>query len=167
MIQDAFRFRTLCESGPLGIFECDRAGELIYRNRQLAEILGLENSVDFGADWVARIHPDDRDALMNQWAVTKRDTVALRHDYRLILPSGEQRWLRVHVMPTHQQEPSFVGMLEEEVAALQDARVVSSDRAKAASAAVVNAFNSAAERLEGITKKLNQTAPNGSGVAIG
>lgn len=113
MIQDAFRFRTLCESGPLGIFECDRAGELIYRNRQLAEILGLENSVDFGADWVSRIHPDDRDALMNQWAVTKRDTVALRHDYRLVLPSGEQRWLRVHVMPTHQQEPSFVGMLED------------------------------------------------------
>lgn len=60
-----------------------------------------------------------------------------------------------------------IRLLEEEVAALQDARVVSSDRAKAASAAVVNAFNSAAERLEGITKKLNQTAPNGNGVAIG
>ena len=60
-----------------------------------------------------------------------------------------------------------IRLLEEEVAALQDARVVSSDRAKAASAAVVNAFNSAAERLEGITKKLNQTAPSGNGVAIG
>ncbi len=55
--------------------------------------------------------------------------------------------------------------LEEETAALQDARVVSADRAKAASAAVVNAFNSAAERLEGITKKLNATL--GNGVAMG
>jgi cell division protein ZapA len=55
--------------------------------------------------------------------------------------------------------------LEEEATALQDARVVSTDRAKAASAAVVNAFNSAAERIEGITKKLN--ASLGNGVAIG
>lgn len=57
--------------------------------------------------------------------------------------------------------------LEEEVAALQDARVVASDRARAASAAVVNAFNSAAERIEGITKKLNATVGNGAGVGIG
>ena len=55
--------------------------------------------------------------------------------------------------------------LEEDVAAMQDARVVSADRAKAASAAVVHAFNSAAERIEGITKKLNQTL--GNGVAMG
>jgi len=55
--------------------------------------------------------------------------------------------------------------LEEEATALQDARVVASDRAKAASSAVVNAFNSAAERIEGITKKLN--ASLGNSVAIG
>ena len=51
--------------------------------------------------------------------------------------------------------------LEEDVAALQDARVVASDRAKAASDAVVGAFNSAAERLEKITRKLNQSLGNG------
>ena len=57
--------------------------------------------------------------------------------------------------------------LEEEIAGLQDARVVSADRAKAASAAVVNAFNSAAERIEGLTRKLNVTVGNGGGAAIG
>jgi cell division protein ZapA len=55
--------------------------------------------------------------------------------------------------------------MEEELNGLRDARVVASDRAKAASDAVVGAFNSAAERLEGITRKLNQSL--GSGVAIG
>lgn len=55
--------------------------------------------------------------------------------------------------------------LEEELTALQDARVMSADRAREASAAVVTAFNSAAERLEGITKKLNATL--GGGVALG
>jgi len=56
--------------------------------------------------------------------------------------------------------------LEDEIAALQDARLVAGDRAKAASDAVVGAFNSAAERIEGITKKLNKTVGNG-GVPIG
>ena len=60
-----------------------------------------------------------------------------------------------------------VRRLEEEIAGLQDARVVAADRAKAASAAVVGAFNSAAERIEGITRKLNRTVGNGNGVAIG
>jgi cell division protein ZapA len=60
-----------------------------------------------------------------------------------------------------------VRRLEEEVAGLNDARVVSTDRAKMASEAVVNAFNSAAERIEGITRKLNATVANGNGVAIG
>ena len=54
--------------------------------------------------------------------------------------------------------------LEEDIAALQDARVVAADRAKAASDAVVGAFHSAAERLEGITKKLNQSLGNGVGI---
>lgn len=60
-----------------------------------------------------------------------------------------------------------VRRLEEEITALQDARLIATDRAKAASAAVVNAFNSAAERIEGLTRKLNATVANGSGVAIG
>jgi cell division protein ZapA len=55
--------------------------------------------------------------------------------------------------------------LEDEIAALQDARAVSTDRARAASAAVVHAFNSAAERIEGLTRKLNQTL--GEGAAMG
>jgi len=54
--------------------------------------------------------------------------------------------------------------MEEELTAHQDARVVAADRAKAASEAVVGAFNSAAERLEGITKKLNASLGNGVGI---
>ena len=56
--------------------------------------------------------------------------------------------------------------LEEELAGLQDARGVAADRAQATQAAVVSAFNSAAERLEGIAKRLNQTV-SGPGPALG
>jgi len=56
--------------------------------------------------------------------------------------------------------------LEEELAALQDARVLTSDRNKAAQASIAAALGAAAERIESITKKLNQRIGN-SGVALG
>jgi cell division protein ZapA len=56
--------------------------------------------------------------------------------------------------------------LEEELATLQDARVAASDRAKAAQASVASALSAAAERIESITKKLNQTIGGGD-VALG
>ena len=59
-----------------------------------------------------------------------------------------------------------IRLLEQEVAALQDARLVASDRAQATEGAIVAAFTSAAERLEKVTKSLNRQ-PSGGPVAPG
>jgi cell division protein ZapA len=56
--------------------------------------------------------------------------------------------------------------LEEELAASQDARTVASDRTKSAQAAVAIALSTAAERIEGIAKKLNQSV-GGDSVPMG
>jgi cell division protein ZapA len=55
--------------------------------------------------------------------------------------------------------------LEEELNALQDARVTSSERAQAMQIAVANALNSASERIESVTRSLNQS--RGENVGIG
>ena len=57
-------------------------------------------------------------------------------------------------------------VLEDEIVALREARETSADRARAASDAVIGAFHSAAERIEGITRKLNETVGPG-GVVVG
>lgn len=55
--------------------------------------------------------------------------------------------------------------LEEELAALQDARVASADRARATQAAIKAALDSASARIEKLTQTLNRSI--GNGVAIG
>jgi cell division protein ZapA len=55
--------------------------------------------------------------------------------------------------------------LEAELATLRDVRAAAVDRAKATQAAVANALNAAAERIERTTQVLNRTV--GGGVAIG
>ena len=56
--------------------------------------------------------------------------------------------------------------LEEEIAVLQSAQLATSDHSKAAQAAIASALGAAAERVESITKRLNQTIANAD-VAIG
>jgi cell division protein ZapA len=48
--------------------------------------------------------------------------------------------------------------LEGELASLQDARVAAADRTNSREAALVTAFTAAAERIEDMARKLNQTA---------
>jgi cell division protein ZapA len=57
--------------------------------------------------------------------------------------------------------------LEEEIAALQDARVVAAERAQQTQAAVVAALNEAAERIEDLARQINQSIQPGPGVAMG
>lgn len=59
-----------------------------------------------------------------------------------------------------------ISRLEGDLAALQDARVAAADRTKAAQASVAAALTGAAERIERVTKTLNQTI-SGNGVAHG
>ncbi|MGA8615401.1 MAG: cell division protein ZapA [Xanthobacteraceae bacterium] len=61
---------------------------------------------------------------------------------------------------------SRIKRLEDELAALQSTRGESLDRSKATRDAVAAALNAAAERIEGITKKLNQAGSSGN-VALG
>ncbi len=57
--------------------------------------------------------------------------------------------------------------LEGEIAALQDARVAASERSKSAQAEVANALSAAAERIEAITRKLNESIGNSGAVPLG
>ena len=59
-----------------------------------------------------------------------------------------------------------VRKIEEELANLQEARVASAEHAKVTQAAISAALNAAAERIESLTRRLNQTiGDNGVGTA--
>jgi cell division protein ZapA len=54
--------------------------------------------------------------------------------------------------------------LEEQLNALQDASVASSERQQATQVAIANALNSAAERIEVVTRSLNDSLGDGIGI---
>ena len=58
-----------------------------------------------------------------------------------------------------------IRQIEQDLAGIQDVGAVSAERSKATQAAVAAALNSAAERIERVTKSLNQSL--GNGVVLG
>jgi cell division protein ZapA len=58
-----------------------------------------------------------------------------------------------------------IANIENELAALQDARAAAAEHAQATETAIIAALNAAAERIEGLTRNLNQTL--GPGLSVG
>jgi cell division protein ZapA len=65
------------------------------------------------------------------------------------------------IADTLSEQARRIKRLEEELAVLQNSRMEAGDRAQSAQAAVATALNTAAERIEGITRKLNQSIAGG------
>jgi cell division protein ZapA len=57
-----------------------------------------------------------------------------------------------------------IGRIEEEMGGMRDARVAAAGRSQSTQAAVVAALNAAAERIERVTRGLNQSLTEGVGI---
>ncbi|MBI3839006.1 MAG: PAS domain S-box protein [Planctomycetia bacterium] len=115
--QNALKFRVLCESSPLGIFECDRQGQLTYHNRQMADLVGMSPGESLRDVWFHAIHPDDLPILRDGWERTLASGTQWRQDYRLQTRHQGTRWVRVLLTPTQSDASgrplSFVGTVED------------------------------------------------------
>lgn len=87
------RFRGLSASSPVGIFEADLQANVRYTNPRLQAIWHMKEPEILGRGWVARIHPDDRGALVEGWGTASTKGLPFELEYRLLLPNGDIRWI--------------------------------------------------------------------------
>lgn len=86
------RFRAITEASPHGIFLTDAQGDCVYKNARYEEISGIPHEAK-GKDWVAAIHPQDREWLVDAWYSAAVAGQPFEAEYRYRLPSGEDRWV--------------------------------------------------------------------------
>jgi PAS domain S-box-containing protein len=93
------RFRTLSASAPLGIFQTDAEGRMIYCNARCQRLTGLtsEECRDYG--WCQAIHPEDRQAVLDEWSQGRREGGEFSREYRLRTPLGVEHWVSARSAP--------------------------------------------------------------------
>jgi diguanylate cyclase (GGDEF)-like protein/PAS domain S-box-containing protein len=88
------RFRALSTSAPIGIFQFDDSGRMIYANPRLQEIWEMSGDEMYGHGWTARVHPDDVESLVAVRDSASDPTREYEVDYRLVMPDGRTRFVQ-------------------------------------------------------------------------
>ncbi len=103
------RFRTLCSSAPLAIFQTNAKGQRTYNNPLWCEISGFseEESLDHG--WTKAIHPEDREKVFQDWQQTVFAQSNWVQEYRLLTSQGGVRWVRALASPMYSATDRFLG----------------------------------------------------------
>jgi two-component sensor histidine kinase len=81
----------------LGVWHSVIGSGEVQVDANLAAMFGLPHAPTRlrEADWIARIHPDDRPRVVAELGARRRDLQPLEIDFRTILPDGTTRWLAV------------------------------------------------------------------------
>ncbi|HRF73012.1 MAG TPA: PAS domain S-box protein [Accumulibacter sp.] len=105
------RFRSLADSAPVMIWMTSSAYGDCYYNRAWTAFTGASADHQARDGWTLGIHPDDRaDALALAEEARERRT-GVEKLLRLRRADGEYRHLRVHILPRHAADGTFLGIV--------------------------------------------------------
>ena len=100
------RYRALVEHVPAVTYTWDPAAEpgtvsAPYVSPQIHPLLGY-SAEEWRGDpglWHERIHDDDRDRVLDEWATAVRTRAAFRSEYRIHARDGRRVWIRDEAVP--------------------------------------------------------------------
>ncbi|NPV00810.1 MAG: PAS domain S-box protein [Brevinematales bacterium] len=108
------QFRTLTSVSPVGIFECDPHGNIVYVNERWKKITGVGSLEIKGKNWMKMIYPDDRDDVMTMCKKTTESGTPCRKEYRFEHTDGKTIWVFCEILPeinASGQIKGFIGTL--------------------------------------------------------
>lgn len=105
------RFRTLSSVSPVGIYEADATGEVIYVNRRMQEIFGLAAGELLHGRWRDLIAPGELSGITRQWEEAIRNESSFQANFMIRQPNGGTRWVKLAATPMHNPQGKLVGFV--------------------------------------------------------
>jgi PAS domain S-box-containing protein len=93
------RFRYLTESSPLGVFQTDKDGSVLYLNNKWLAITGMSLQEALGFGWTQALHPEDRPQILAEWARCLEEKRGYDGEFRFVRPFGDIRWVHTRTSP--------------------------------------------------------------------
>ncbi len=98
------RLQMALLAGGLGVFEHTPHDDHIIVSREFCQIVGLPHQTSISRDeWIGRMHAEDRGQVLADVRRMLAEQSALDLEYRLCLPDGKVRWIRVTASPVAEQ----------------------------------------------------------------
>ncbi|HYH18805.1 MAG TPA: PAS domain S-box protein, partial [Azospirillum sp.] len=94
-------YHTLAEAAPVGIFRADTGGAMVFANRRLIAMAGLDGTEAPGMRWLASVHPDDRARVEAEWRRCVTGNAPVIVDFRFVGPEGTATTVLLQSAPHH------------------------------------------------------------------
>jgi len=109
--QSERRLAGLIRQAPVGVFETDTAGRLVFANERMLRQTGMPLETLAGNGWLERILPEDREEFLALW----REALARKHEVdcemRLMDARGAGQWMSCRARPMSDSINRFSGFL--------------------------------------------------------
>ena len=103
------RARFILEAVPAMVWTATPDGQRDYFNARWLAFTGLPAAEQVGEQWLANLHPDDREKVRKQWTESIANTNIYQVEYRLRRADGQYRWVLMRAAP-HLNEQGEVTM---------------------------------------------------------
>ena len=111
LLRSEERFRTLASHAPVGIFEGDASGQILYANRAAEAMSGMPLEQAAGHGWLDALHPDDRDYVVREWSKAVASGSPCELEYRFRHPGGKVRQVCSDAIPFRDSDGRVTGYI--------------------------------------------------------
>ena len=105
------RFRVMADSTPSLVWMCDSHGKVTYLNERRIAFTGPDPKAGYGDNWIAYIHPDDVQSVLDALFKALKDRQPFSKEYRLRRRDGVYRRMFDVASPRLNGDGSFAGFI--------------------------------------------------------
>ncbi|HAA05467.1 MAG TPA: hypothetical protein DCE18_19160, partial [Syntrophobacteraceae bacterium] len=103
--------RGLAAAVPIGIFQADARGRIVYVNERWCEIAGMTAGQSVGDGWFQRVHPEDLERVLATWDQMVESVGKLFLEYRFRTAQGTVTWVSGRAIPIEAEGAGVTGYL--------------------------------------------------------
>ncbi len=105
------RFRRIADSAPVPMWvtRLDRTRDFV--NHAYVDLMGVTCEEAHTINWIDRIHPDDRQRMIDETRAGEASGTSFTLEARFRLTSGDYRWMRAVTQPRHDADGALVGYI--------------------------------------------------------
>jgi len=87
------RFAALTQASPIGVFQTDPSGSILFVNEQWCIMTGITPEQASGSGWAQVLHPEDREYIPTLWLQSVKEQHPFRSEFRFMRPDGKVIWV--------------------------------------------------------------------------